>query len=152
MSKASLILEKVARLTRVIRLKRHIGAIAQAVESMTPSDLLQLRAAFDNAALHFDASSLPKNEESDPRHFADRILDALNAMSIDRHLASDSAIVRVRYVAKWLAQAIRLTVGSADTDLQGLHRRAVAILRGVQGDPGANRQKSWFLGGDKKVS
>jgi len=128
MSKTSLILERIARLTRVIRLKRHINTIAQAVDAMTSNDLLQLRAALEHASMHFDASSLPKSEDADPRRLADRIIDALNAMSIDRHLDSDSAIVRVRYIAKWLAQAIRLTVGSSDVDLQTFHRRAVTIF------------------------
>ena len=153
MSTAKSIIDRIARLTRSVRLKRHIAAIADAVKTMSAADAIQLRALLDSAAEN--AATKP---DAAPSHDAGKasspepVFEALNELSVDRQLFSDSAIVRVRYVAKWLNQAIRLTVGHADPQLRDIHRQVVSIVRGIQQVPGVSRKDSWFITKDKRVS
>jgi hypothetical protein len=153
MSTAKSIIDRIARLTRSIRLKRHIAAIADAVKAMSAADAIQLRALLDNAAENTAAkpdsavsSDVGNTASSEP------VFEALNELCVDRQLFSDSAIVRVRYVAKWLNQAIRLTVGHADPQLRDIHRQVVSIVRGIQQVPGVSRKDSWFITKDKRAS
>jgi hypothetical protein len=150
MNKAGLILEKIARLTRVIRLKRHASAIADAVGAMSPTELLQLRGAIDSIASSIDSSATERHADGH-RSTPDSILNELSNMSFDRQLNSDSAIVRIRYIARWLTQVIHLTVGEDNADVRVIYRNAVAILRRVQ-STNPTQEKSWFITKDKKVS
>jgi hypothetical protein len=150
MNKAGLILEKIARLTRVIRLKRHASAIADAVGAMSPTELLQLRGAIESVASSIDSSASERRVQGH-RTSPDDILDELGKMSFDRQLNSDSAIVRIRYIARWLTQVIHLTVGEDNADVRAIYRNAVAIVRRVQ-STNPTQEKSWFITKDKKVS
>jgi hypothetical protein len=150
MNKAGLILEKIARLTRVIRLKRHSSAIADAVGAMSPTELLQLRSAIESVASSVDSSASDRRVEGKPST-PDSILDELSKISLDRQLNSDSAIVRIRYIARWLTQVIHLTVGEDNADVRTIYRNAVAILRRAQ-SASPTQEKSWFITKDKKVS
>jgi hypothetical protein len=154
MSRTQSILDRIARLTRSVRLKRHITAIADAVKALSASDAVQLRALLDNAAESAAATpdAAPNPNAAVDSLSAEPVFEALNELSVDRQLRSDSAIVRVRYIAKWLNQAIRLTVGHADPQLREIHRNAVAIVRGIQVVPGVARKESWFITKDKRVS
>lgn len=150
MNKAGLILEKIARLTRAIRLKRHASAIADAVGAMSPAALLQLRGAIESVASSIDS---PPGERRVQGHRTspDVILDELSKISVDRQLNSDSAVVRIRYIARWLTQVIHLTVGEDNADIRAIYRNAVAILRHTQ-STNSSQEKSWFITKDKKVS
>jgi hypothetical protein len=149
MNKPNFILDRIGRLTRTIRLKRHLSAIADAVKAMPHAELVQFRAAVDSAVSVNDMPSV----SSDGRPERDRIIDALNELAVDRQLNSDSAIVRVRYAAKWLTQAVRLTVGSDDAEVREIHRSAVTILRSANVASGAPaRQDAWFIGNNKRAS
>ena len=150
MNKAGLILEKIARLTRVIRLKRHSSAIADAVGAMSPTELLQLRSAIESVASSVDSSASDRRVEGKPST-PDSILDELSKISLDRQLNSDSAIVRIRYIARWLTQVIHLTVGEDNADVRTIYRNAVAILRRAQ-SASPTQEKSWFITKSKKVS
>jgi hypothetical protein len=150
MNKAGLILEKIARLTRVIRLKRHTSAIADAVGAMSPTELLQLRSAIESVASSIDSSASDRRVEGKPTT-PDSILDELSKISLDRQLNSDSAIVRIRYIARWLTQVIHLTVGEDNADVRAIYRNAVTILRRAQ-SANPSQEKSWFITKDKKVS
>ena len=149
MKKAGLILEKIARLTRVIRLKRHAGAIADAVGAMSPGELLQLRASIESISASLGSES-NKRADDTRRKMPQDILDTLTNISVERQLSSDSAIVRIRYIARWLTQVVQLTVGEDNADIRAIYRSAVGILRRVQG---ANPQpRTWFITKDKKIS
>ncbi len=153
MSTAKSILDRIARLTRSVRLKRHITAIADAVKTMSASDAIQLRALLDSAAENGSAlSDTGLLGHAGGAASPEPVFEALNELSVDRQLFSDSAIVRVRYVAKWLNQALRLTVGHADPQLRDIHRQVVSIVRGIQQVPGVSRKESWFITKDKRVS
>lgn len=152
MKSAGLILEKIARMTRAMRLRRHVQAVADAVGAMSPAELLQLRdfmASLAAAAGDDDASERCAEPRS---HRPDDILHALGAMSIERQLNSDSAIVRIRYIARWLMQAIHLTVGVDDPGVRVIYRKAVAMVRVVQSTSAPSTQRSWFIARDKKAS
>jgi hypothetical protein len=151
MKSAGLILEKIARMTRAMRLRRHVQAVADAVGAMSPAELLQLRDFMASlaAAAGDDASERGAEPHS---HRPDDILHALGAMSIERQLSSDSAIVRIRYIARWLMQAIHLTVGVDDPGVRVIYRKAVAIVRVVQSTSAPSTQRSWFIARDKKAS
>jgi hypothetical protein len=142
MKKTALILEKIARLTRVIRLKRHANAVAEAVGAMSQQELLQLSASLESLSASVELPTQPSGD----------VLDAISAFSIDRQLNSDSAIVRLRYIARWLMQTIHLTVGNDDAEVRAIYRNAVAILRSVQAVPAPSAKHSWFIRDRKKVS
>ncbi len=146
MSRTRTIIDKIARLTRVVRLKRHLAAVADAVKNMSPADLQQLRVQLDAA---LDGA---RTGPAAPPPAGSDLIETLGELCLDRQLSSDSAIVRIRYVAKWLGQVIRLTVGSDDLDIRELHRSAVTVLRSVQGASASARGASWFISNDKKVS
>ncbi|HEX3896835.1 MAG TPA: hypothetical protein VHW73_11540 [Rudaea sp.] len=151
MKSAGLILEKIARMTRAMRLRRHVQAVADAVGAMSPAELLQLRDFM--ASLAAAAGDDASERGAEPRsHRPDDILHALGAMSIERQLNSDSAIVRIRYIARWLMQAIHLTVGVDDPGVRAIYRKAVAIVRVVQSTSAPSTQRSWFIARDKKAS
>ena len=150
MNKAGLILEKIARMTRAIRLKRHASAIADAVDAMLPTELLQLRSAIESVASGIDSSPSERRVQAHQTS-PDVILDEVSKISVDRQLNSDSAIVRIRYIARWLTQVIHMTVGENNADIRAIHRNAVAILRRAQ-STNPTQEKSWFITNDKKVS
>jgi|GEM_PF-6332044 len=150
MKKASLILEKIARMTRVMRLRRHLQAIADTVGAMSRTELLQLR-DFMGSVAATGGDVIERGAE--PRsHKSDDVLDALGALSVERQLNSDSAIVRIRYIARWLMKAIHLTVGEEDPGVRAIYRKAVGIVRVVQSASAPSNQRSWFIASDKKAS
>ena len=145
------ILEKIARMTRVMRLRRHVQAIADTVGAMSPAELLQLRDFMGSIAATTGGDSNERSVET-PSHKRDYVLNALAAMCVERQLNSDSAIVRSRYIARWLIQAIHLSVGEDDPGLRAIYRKAVTIVRNVQAISAAPRLESWFVGNNKKAS
>ena len=151
MNRTQSIIKRIGRLTRSIRLKRHADAIAAYVQAMAPVDLLQLRtyieSCFQSAAVATPA--LPSASADVPK--AERDFETLNAMTNDRQLSSDSAIVRMRYIAKWLTQAIHLTVETDDRDLREIYRKSVAVVRSVQAVAAEPRQGAWFISDKKRA-
>ena len=149
MKSAGSILERIARVTRVMRLRRHAQAIADAVRAMSRTELLQLRDVVGSIAATVGGDSTARGT---PPLKPNDVLDALVTMSVERQLNSDSAIVRIRYIARWLTQTVRLAVGVEEPSVQAIYRKAVAVLRLVQNASEPSRQRSWFIGNDKKVS
>jgi ribosomal protein L12E/L44/L45/RPP1/RPP2 len=149
MNRTQSIIKRIGRLTRSIRLKRHADAIAAYVQAMAPVDLLQLRsniaAVFQSIAAAPAVSALADGEKTE------RDFESLNAMTNDRQLSSDSSIVRLRYIAKWLAQTIHLTVETEDRDLREIYRKAVAVVRSVQAVAAEPRQGAWFIADKKRA-
>ena len=150
MNRTQSIIKRIGRLTRSIRLKRHADAIAAYVQAMAPVDLLQLRtyieSCFQSAAAAPALPALPADVPKTERDF-----ETLNAMTNDRQLSSDSAIVRMRYIAKWLTQAIHLTVETDDRDLREIYRKSVAVVRSVQAVAAEPRQGAWFISDKKRA-
>jgi hypothetical protein len=151
MNRTQSIIKRIGRLTRSIRLKRHADAIAAYVQAMAPVDLLQLRtyieSCFQSAASA--APVAPTTSADVPK--SERDFETLNAMTNDRQLSSDSAIVRMRYIAKWLTQAIHLTVETDDRDLREIYRKSVAVVRSVQAVAAEPRQGAWFISDKKRA-
>src|SRR4051812_6624078 len=108
MNKTHAIIKKIGRLTRSIRLKRHADAIAAYVQAMAPVDLLQLRKSIEVSFRNI-ASAQAVHTPTDGNE-AERCFETLDAMTDHRQLSSESSIVRLRYIAKWLTQTIHLTV------------------------------------------
>jgi hypothetical protein len=138
-------------MTRVMRQRRHVQAVADAVGAMSQAELLQLRDFMGSVAGTTGGDVSERGTESHS-HKPDDVLIALAAMSVERQLNSDSAIVRIRYIARWLMQAIHLTVGEDDPGVRAIYRKAVAIVRVVQSTSVPSNQRSWFIGNDKKAS
>ncbi|HEX4480360.1 MAG TPA: hypothetical protein VH082_06090, partial [Rudaea sp.] len=82
---------------------------------------------------------------------SERDFETLNAITNDRQLSSESAIVRMRYIAKWLTQTIHLTVETDDRDLREIYRKAVAVVRSVQAVAAEPRQGAWFISDKKRA-
>jgi hypothetical protein len=150
MNKASVILEKIARMKRAVRLRRHAEAIAEAVRSMSQMELIQLRESTGAVVAPGGGSTEGHAEPS--VHTPDDLLEALSAMSVERQLNSKSALVRIRYIARWLVHVIHLAVGEEEPKVRGIYLKAVTILRAVQDTPESPVQRSWFISSDKKVS
>ena len=150
MNKASVILEKIARMKRAVRLRRHAEAIAEAVRSMSQMELIQLRES--TGVVVAPGGDLTEGHAEPSVHTPDALLEALSAMSVERQLNSSSALVRIRYIARWLVQAIHLTVGKEDPGISAIYRKAAAIVRNVQAVSPPPRLESWFVGNDKKAS
>lgn len=149
MNRTQSIIKRIGRLTRSIRLKRHADAIAAYVQAMAPVDLLQLRTYIESCFQSFAAAPTPALPSDLPK--AERDFETLSAMMNDRQLASDSAIVRMRYIAKWLTQAIHLTVETDDRDLREIYRKSVAVVRSVQAVAAEPRQGAWFISDKKRA-
>ena len=150
MNRTQLIIKKIGRLTRSIRMKRHADAIAAYVQAMAPIDMLQLRTAIEASFQSLAAASTVAATPTDvPK--AERDFETISAMSNDRQLYSDSAIVRIRYIAKWLTQTIHLTAETEDRDLREIYRKAVAVVRSVQAVATEPRQGAWFIKDKKRA-
>ena len=149
MNRTQSIIKRIGRLTRSIRLKRHADGIAAYVQAMAPVDMLQLRAYIESCFQSF-AASPPVPMPADGTK-AERDFETLNAITNDRQLSSDSAIVRMRYIAKWLTQTIHLTVETDDRDLRDIYRKAVAVVRSVQAVAAEPRQGAWFISDKKRA-
>ena len=150
MNRTQLIIKKIGRLTRSIRMKRHADAIAAYVQAMAPIDTLQLRTAIESSFQSLAAGSAVAPAPTDVSK-AERDFETLSAMSNDRQLSSDSAIVRIRYIAKWLTQTIHLTAETEDRDLREIYRKAVAVVRSVQAVATEPRQGAWFIKDKKRA-
>lgn len=150
MNRTQSIIKRIGRLTRSIRLKRHADAIASYVQAMAPVDMLQLRTYIESSFQSFAAAppapALPSDVPKSERDF-----ETLTAITNDRQLSSDSAIVRMRYIAKWLTQAIHLTVETDDRDLREIYRKSVAVVRSVQAVAAEPRQGAWFISDKKRA-
>ena len=150
MNRTQSIIKRIGRLTRSIRLKRHADAIAAYVQAMAPVDLLQLRTYIESCFQSFAAAPVAPMSPADlPK--VERDFETLNSMTNDRQLSSDSAIVRMRYIAKWLTQAIHLTVETDDRDLREIYRKSVAVVRSVQAVAAEPRQGAWFISDKKRA-
>jgi len=150
MNRTQSIIKRIGRLTRSIRLKRHADAIAAYVQAMAPVDMLQLRTYIESCFQSFAAAPpAPVTSADVPK--AERDFETLTAITNDRQLASDSAIVRMRYIAKWLTQAIHLTVETDDRDLREIYRKSVAVVRSVQAVAAEPRQGAWFISDKKRA-
>jgi hypothetical protein len=120
---------------------------------MSPGERLQLRSTIEflSRGIHSSGTASREGESARP----DRTLDELVKQSVDRQLDSDSAIVRIRYIARWLVQTIHLAVGVEDADIRTIYRKAVTILRNVQNAQrahDASRSDAWFISDEKKAS
>jgi len=149
MNRTQSIIKRIGRLTRSIRLKRHADAIASYVQAMAPVDMLQLRAHIETSFQALVAArtvAAPAEGAKTERDF-----ETLTAITNDRQLSSDSAIVRMRYIAKWLTQTIHLTVETDDRDLREIYRKAVAVVRSVQAVAAEPRQGAWFISDKKRA-
>ncbi len=150
MNRTQSIIKRIGRLTRSIRLKRHADAIAAYVQAMAPVDMLQLRTHIESAFQSFAAAPAVQASPADlPK--SERDFETLTAITNDRQLSSDSAIVRMRYIAKWLAQTIHLTVETDDRDLREIYRKSVAVVRSVQAVAAEPRQGAWFISNKKRA-
>ena len=150
MNRTQSIIKRIGRLTRSIRLKRHADAIAAYVQAMAPVDMLQLRTYIESSFQSF-AAAPPVPAPSTDGSKAERDFETLSAITNDRQLSSDSAIVRMRYIAKWLTQAIHLTVETDDRDLREIYRKSVAVVRSVQAVAAEPRQGAWFISDKKRA-
>ena len=151
MNRTQSIIKRIGRLTRSIRLKRHADAIAAYVQAMAPGDLLLLRTYIDSCfqSAAAAASTTPMAAADIPK--TERDFEALTAMTNDRQRAADSAIVRMRYIAKWLTQASHLTGETDDRDLREIYRKSVAVVRSVQAVAAEPRQGAWFISDKKRA-
>ena len=150
MNRTQSIIKRIGRLTRSIRLKRHADAIAAYVQAMAPVDMLQLRTYIESCFQSFAAAPIvPASSTDVPK--AERDFETLSSITNDRQLSSDSAIVRMRYIAKWLTQAIHLTVETDDRDLREIYRKSVAVVRSVQAVAAEPRQGAWFISDKKRA-
>jgi hypothetical protein len=149
MNRTQSIIKRIGRLTRSIRLKRHADAIASYVQAMAPVDMLQLRAHIETSFQTFAAA--PPVAAPAEGTKTDRDFETLAAITNDRQLSSDSAIVRMRYIAKWLTQTIHLTVETDDRDLREIYRKSVAVVRSVQAVAAEPRQGAWFITNKKRA-
>jgi len=149
MNRTQSIIKRIGRLTRSIRLKRHADAIAAYVQAMAPVDMLQLRTYIESCFQSFAAA--PPVATSTEGTKAERDFETLSGITNDRQLSSDSAIVRMRYIAKWLTQAIHLTVETDDRDLREIYRKSVAVVRSVQAVAAEPRQGAWFISDKKRA-
>ncbi len=149
MNRTQSIIKRIGRLTRAIRFKRHADAIAAYVQAMAPVDMLQLRANIE--ASFQSLAAAPAAHAAADGLKTERDFEALNAMTNDRQLSSESAIVRMRYIAKWLTQTIHLTVETDDRDLREIYRKAVAVVRSVQAVAAEPRQGAWFISDKKRA-
>jgi hypothetical protein len=149
MNRTQSIIQRIGRLTRSIRLKRHADAIAAYVQAMAPVDLLQLRANIEASFQGIVAAQAVRAPIEGARPEGD--FETLNAMTNDRQLSSDSSIVRMRYIAKWLTQTIHLTVETDDRDLREIYRKAVAVVRSVHAVAAEPRRGAWFISDKKRA-
>jgi hypothetical protein len=149
MNRTQAIIKRIGRLTRSIRFKRHADAIAAYVQAMAPVDLLQLRTNIEASFQSIVAAPVVRAPIDGDK--TERDFEALNAITNDRQLSSDSSIVRMRYIAKWLTQTIHLTVETDDRDLREIYRKAVAVVRSVQAVAAEPRQGAWFISDKKRA-
>jgi hypothetical protein len=116
---------------------------------MSPVDMLQLRANIEASFQSLAATPAPAKPTDVIK--SERDFETLNAITNDRQLSSESAIVRMRYIAKWLTQTIHLTVETDDRDLREIYRKAVAVVRSVQAVAAEPRQGAWFISDKKRA-